>query len=235
MKHHFAVGSSFIALTVLGSAIGGTLAIALAHLSTGSPSRPVLTMDRPPASTCGQNQTPIGYIAYLKPGQTVTTLASQGLAATQLTQVGQLPPAVLIGPPVTEAVGSSAPQIVSQLPSGTAAYGLVYPQASEPDLVSCDYQLADKPADKAYVTAADALLLSKGFVNDQQLVTDPMFFISDDPLNRSVYIITVKVLGGPIAPPSNTPQGVTILSTVDFAVLEDAQSTAVVAFGNAPW
>ena len=192
-------------------------------------------MDLPPHSACGQNQTPMGYIAYLKPGQTPASLSAEGLSVTPLTALAQTPPTVLVGPPVVETTGSSAPALVGPAPSGAAAYGLVYPQASEPSLRSCDYQLADSTADAAYVSGAEAVLLSNGLVTQKQLETDPIFFVSDDPLDPSLYIVTVKVLGASMVAPPNTPPGVTILSTLSYAALVLRSSSVAVAFGRAPW
>jgi hypothetical protein len=76
--------------------------------------------------------------------------------------------------------------------------------------------------------------VSAGYVTESQLKSDPTFFVSDDPIDASAYIVTIKVLGPEQSLP-NIPQGTHVFSTVSYAVVESKASQEDLADGVAPW
>ena len=228
----------FVALSlIVGAGLGAAISISTHKSSIGGPaSQTTSAMNRPAAQVCGAGDAPLGFIAYLRPGQLATSLATEGFAVSSLVTDASIPPTVLIGPPTVEASNGSSLRITSPVPTDTLRYGIVYPRAAEPDLLSCDYQLSDRPATGPYVTAAETELTAHGMISATQLQSDPAFFISDDPLDATCIVLTVRVLGPALeSPRPGTPSGVTILSTQSYAAIERKQSAAVIAYGSTPW
>jgi hypothetical protein len=124
---------------------------------TGSPGTTgIRSADRSEAvpMPCGYGEQSWGYAGEVRAGE--MTAAMQGLGAALLTEVrdsatGQV--MALIGLPVDTA----------HFARYFTAWRPVYPQAKEPRLLSCNYLLADKPADQPLMNAAMAAVVRAGY------------------------------------------------------------------------
>lgn len=226
-----------------GLALGATVAVSYAVQNTskrtGASTMLASRSETGPAPSvpCGQYSVPIGYIALLSPGHQVAELANSGIPAVQLHAAGSegLSSTVITAPPAQSWSKSGPARANSSLAlPAVSASALIYPQAKEPQLQSCDYQLSDRPAAQPYLRSAEQELLNLGLVTSAQVQSVPWALLSDDQLDPSAYIVTIAVLGPPMST-ANTPAGVEVLSSLRFEVIEEATSTTVTAYGQAAW
>jgi len=116
----------------------------------------------------------------------------------------------------------------------------VYPQAKQPSLLSCNYLLVDKPADKPLLDAAIAAVVRARYFGSAREVWSKLQIatVSDNPLSSGSLIITLMFQGPPVSPP--VPRGATagphpvLHSLIQDTVLEQragAQVTGVARGG----
>jgi hypothetical protein len=102
----------------------------------------------------------------------------------------------------------------------------VYPQSRQPQLLSCNYLLADKPADQPIMDAAIGAVVRAGYFTSAGSVRSQlqMVLVSDDPAARGSIIVTL-MFTGPVHP-VNAPKGVKVgphpplHGTISYTVLE---------------
>jgi hypothetical protein len=222
-----------IALTFWPSAQGGPSAAA-----TAAAARTVTPKGLPPAVTahgstvlnrgrsfavplrCGQGETALGYAGVVRPGEVATARAELGSAL--LAQVSD------------RATG----QVLdfTRVPGGTVYVSRwlpVYPQSRQPRLMSCNYLLADKPADQPIMDAAIGAVVRAGYFRSAVSVRSQlqMVLVSDDPAARGSLIVTLMVTG-PVHPVT-APEGVKVgphpplHGTISYTVLEQQAGAKV--------
>ena len=150
-----------------------------------------------PPIRCGQGERPLGYVGVVRLGQVAAARAELGSAL--LTQVSD------------DATG----QVLdfSWVPGGTVHFSRwlpVYPQSRQPRLLSCDYLLADKPADQPIMDAAIGAVVRAGYFKSATSVRSQlqMVLVSDDPAARGSLIVTL-MFTGPVHP-LTAPKGVKV-------------------------
>lgn len=162
---------------------------------------------------CGQDETSWGYVAALRPG--AEALARHALGKRLLAQVrdsatGQV--LDLIGLPVSS----------RGFREFFTAWGRAYPQAKQPALLSCNYLLADKPADQPVVTAAIGAVVKAGSMRSAAWARQQLLIVtvSDNPLTplkAGHVIVTLMFNGGPC---QKLPNGPTVCGYITDTVLE---------------
>jgi hypothetical protein len=162
---------------------------------------------------CGQDETSWGYVGALRPG--AEALARHVLGKRLLAQVRDSATGKvldLIGLPVS--------------PRGFreffTAWGPAYPQAKQPALLSCDYLLADKPAEQPVVTAAIRAVVKAGYMRSAAWARQQLLIVtvSDNPLTplkAGHVIVTLMFNGGPC---QKLPNGPTVCGYITDTVLE---------------
>jgi hypothetical protein len=162
---------------------------------------------------CGQDETSWGYVGALRPG--AEELARHALGKRLLAQVRDSATGKvldLIGLPVS--------------PRGFreffTAWGPAYPQAKQPALLSCNYLLADKPADQPVVTAAIRAVVQAGYMRSAARARQQLLIVtvSDNPLTplkAGHVIVTLMFNGGPC---QKLPNGPTVCGYITDTVLE---------------
>lgn len=194
------------------------------HPAAGTASHPVATvkdlgMANAPGRSeavpirCGQDETSWGYVGALRPG--AEALARHVLGKRLLAQVRDSATGKvldLIGLPVS--------------PRGFreffTAWGPAYPQAKQPALLSCDYLLADKPAEQPVVTAAIRAVVKAGYMRSAAWARHQLLIVtvSDNPLTplkAGHVIVTLMFNGGPC---QKLPNGPTVCGYITDTVLE---------------
>jgi hypothetical protein len=201
---------------------------------TGSPGTTgIRSADRSEAvpMPCGYGEQSWGYAGEVRAGE--MTAAMQGLGAALLTEVrdsatGQV--MALIGLPVDTA----------HFARYFTAWRPVYPQAKEPRLVSCNYLLADKPADQPLMNAAMAAVVRAGYFRSVASVRSKLLIVtvSDNPFSEYSVIVTLFFNGPAYNPvsPKHVKMGPhpVFHRMISYTVLErepDAQVTGVARGG----
>lgn len=158
---------------------------------------------------CGQDETPWGYVAAVRPGEAAAARAALGKAL-----LGQ----------VTDRETGRTLDIVSLTASTRhfhaffTAWRLAYPQAKQPQLLSCNYLLADSPADQPLINAAIQAIVKAGYARSAAQVRSELQIVtvSDNPLAAGEVIVTLMFTG----PGHKLPNGPTVYSLVSDTVLE---------------
>jgi hypothetical protein len=169
---------------------------------------------------CGQDETVIGYAGLVRPADAAAARADLGRAL--LAQVGDTATGQVLD--LTRAKGGTR-YFSGWLP--------VYPQAREPDLLSCYYLLTDKPADRPIVTAAIAATVRAGYFRSAGAERSRLqaVLVSDDPAAPGSLIVTLQFTG-PVHPVT-APKGVTVgphpplHGTISCTVLEQRAGAKV--------
>ena len=158
---------------------------------------------------CGQDETSWGYVAAVRPGETAAAAAALGKALLgQVTdhQTGR----------TLDIVGF--PASTRHFSAFFSAWGLAYPQAKQPQLLSCNYLLADAPADQPLINAAIRAMVKAGYARSAARVRSALQIVtvSDNPLIAGQVILTLMFAG----PGHKLPNGPTVYSLVCDTVLE---------------
>ena len=162
---------------------------------------------------CGQDETSWGYVGALRPG--AGALARHALGKRLLAQVRDSATGKvldLIGLPVS----------TRGFREFFTAWGPAYPQAKQPALLSCNYLLADKPADQPVVTAAIRAVVKAGYMRSAVRARRQLLIVtvSDDPLTLLTaghIIVTLMFNGGPC---QKLPNGPTVCGYITDTVTE---------------
>jgi hypothetical protein len=185
---------------VLAAAVSGTVTV------------PVHAGTLPKPIPCGQDETSWGYVAAVRPGERAAAeraLGKQLFGQIEDNATGQL----------LDIIGR--PDSTKDFRGLFTAWGPAYPQAKQPALLSCNYLLADKPADKPLINAAIAAVVKAGYRpsaawvrSNLQIVT-----VSDNPLTplRAGDVIVTLMFTGP---GRKLPNGPVVHSLVSDTVLE---------------
>jgi hypothetical protein len=172
-------------------------------------------------------------VAVVRPGELAP--ARRALGAALLTQV-------------RDAASGQYLDLI-KLPVDTASFARyftvwrpAYPQAKEPRLLSCNYLLADQPADRPLMNAAIAAVVRAGYFRSAREVRSQLQIvtISDNPVAAGSVIVTL-FFPGPAYNPV-VPRGVkagphpTLHRLISDTVLEQLAGAAVagVARGGFP-
>lgn len=158
---------------------------------------------------CGQDETPLGYVAAVRPGEAAAARAALGTAFLgQVTDQQTGRTLHIVG--LTVSTG--------QFHAFSTAWHLAYPQAKQPQLLFCNYLLADSPADQPLINAAIKAIVKARYARSAaqarsglQIVT-----VSDNPLTVGEVIVTLMFTG----PAHELPNGPTAYSLVSDTVLE---------------
>ncbi len=169
---------------------------------------------------CGQVETAQGYAGVVRSGAVAAARAELGSAL--LAQVSD----------------SATGQVLdfSRVRGGPMYFSRwlpVYPQSRQPQLLSCNYLLADKPADQPIIDAAIGAVVRAGYFASAGSVRSQlqMVLVSDDPAARGSVIVTL-MFTGPVHPVT-TPKGVKVgphpplHGTISYTVLEHQAGTKV--------
>jgi hypothetical protein len=167
--------------------------------------------------TCGVGEQTWGYIAVVRAGESAT--ARRELGPAFLAQVGDSATGQILDLVRTNGRTTHFARYFTRwLP--------VYPQAKQPSLLSCNYLLVDKPADKPLLDAAIAAVVRAGYFRSAREVSSKLQIatVSDNPLSSGSLIITLMFQGPPVNPP--VPKGATagphptLYSLIQDTVLE---------------
>ena len=158
---------------------------------------------------CGQDETPWGYVAAVRPGEAAVAAAALGRAL--LGQVTDRQTGLTL-----DIVGLAA--VSRHFRAFFTAWRLAYPQAKQPQLLSCNYLLADSPADQPIINAAIKAMVKAGYARSAAQVRSALQIVtvSDNPLIAGQVIVTL-MFGGP---GHKLPNGPTVHSLVCDTVLE---------------
>jgi hypothetical protein len=173
-----------------------------------------------PSIRCGQGETAQGYAGVVRPGEAAAARAELGSAL--LAQVSD----------------NATGQVLdfTRVPGGTVHFSRwlpVYPQSRQPRLLSCNYLLADKPADRPIMDAAIGAAVQAGYFKSASSVRSQlqMVLVSDDPAARGSVIVTL-MFTGPVHPVT-APKGVRVgphpplHGTISYTVLEQEAGAKV--------
>jgi hypothetical protein len=169
---------------------------------------------------CGEDETALGYAGVVRPGDTAA--AREELGAALLAQVGDAATGQVLD--------------LARSPAGTVYFSRwlpVYPQSRQPRLLSCNYLLADKPADQPIMDAAIAATVRAGYFRSVRSVRSQLqiVLVSDDPAADGSVIVTIMV-SGPLQSPGvpNGPKGgghPPLYSLTSYTVLEQVAGAKV--------
>lgn len=158
---------------------------------------------------CGQDETPWGYVAAVRPGDAAAARAALGTALLgQVTDRETGWTLDIVGMPVS----------TGHFRAFFAAWRLAYPQAEQPQLLSCNYLLADSPADQPLINAAIKAIVRAGYARSAARVRSGLQIVtvSDNPLTAGEVIVTLMFSGAG----HKLPNGPTMYSLVSDTVLE---------------
>jgi hypothetical protein len=166
---------------------------------------------------CGVGEQAWGYIAVVRAGE--STIARRELGPAFLAQVGDSATGQTLDLVRTNGRTTHFARYFTRwLP--------VYPQAKQPSLLSCNYLLVDKPADKPLLDAAIAAVVRARYFRSAREVWSKLQIatVSDNPLSSGSLIVTLMFQGPPVNPP--VPKGATagphptLYSLIQDTVLE---------------
>ena len=160
-----------------------------------------------PALQCGTGESAIYFVAQLSPSGSVSKLQSDGFDVVVLNPTAAGAPSIIIvNPRETDGTAVSTEALAAE-PDVQAA-GSVNPQSSDPNLLTCDYRLSDRPADAPLVGAAKSAFAAANLATPADLNSeDAVYMVGDDPLNAADNFVTIdtegpgfrpKALGAPI-------------------------------------
>jgi hypothetical protein len=199
-------------------------AVSVAILGTGLVPAHAGTLPKP--IPCGQDETSWGYVAAVRPGERAAAERALGqrlLGQIQDSATGQLLDIIAL------------PVSTKDFRALFTAWGPAYPQAKQPALLSCNYLLADKPADKPLINAAIAAIVKAGYRpsaawvrSNLQIVT-----VSDNPLTplRAGAVIVTLMFTGPGHKLHNGPYVYSLVSDTVLEVWPGAHVTGVAKGG----
>lgn len=176
--------------------------------------------DGVPPISCGHDQSVWGYLGLVQPGDAAAV--RQALGGALLAQV------------TDHATGQVLD--LTREPAGIAAVGRwlpVYPQDTQPQLLSCDYMLTGKPADLRLTGAAIAAFVRAGYFRSagQLRANLQAMYVSADPAARGEVLVTLDFAGPPYNP--TVPKGVkagthpVLYSLVSYTAIEQQASAKV--------
>lgn len=183
---------------------------------------------------CGDGQTPIGYIATLPSTAYASTLSNDGVAYSQLENVGGQSASDQVLFSGSSSIGGETTQTALANNSAVTSLHPVYPVASEADLKSCNLQLSDQPDDQAFLTTAESTLTAAHLLTASEAPTFIAANLSDDPESTGDLILTLDYQGPPTTPPIGAPAGDTFYSTLTYSVIESSNATSI-AYGPSPF
>jgi hypothetical protein len=187
------------------------------------------------APQCGDVRSPFAYLAELRAGAKPDAVGAPDLHVAAFVA----PPSgvdalgqemIVIG--TSRADGS--PVALQSLKASPAFERVaeLYPQSARPDLLSCDYQLADSPAASRFRDLARAALLKAGMSTAEVLDSDTTIWtIGDDPFTSKGVIVSAQVIGKRLTPESEVTG---LFGLERFVALLDA-SGSVTSIGRAAW
>ncbi len=116
-----------------------------------------------------------------------------------------------------------------------ARAGLLYPLSKSPGLTSCDNQLSDVPRAAPYVRAAETSWVSGQYTT---VAAIDAVFVSDDPLDTRMLIVSAQVSTGVTYLPPGVPAnhiGGPFMHTRGVAAVIDRHTYVVTSTGFDPW
>jgi|SRR5579884_526546 len=156
---------------------------------------------------------------------------SSGLAVAAVRMLAPgVNPTILTSATKSDGVTPVSEDALSALP-GVERSGMAFAQSEDPALRSCDYKLADRPADQPLIQAAKAALGSNGLATAEQMNSDgAVYLVSDDPLDANDEIVTIDV------PTTSTelPNGGHSFASEHLVAVVDKSTDAVSEIGQVP-
>lgn len=183
---------------------------------------------------CGQNRSPMAFVARLRSGESVAVLDDLNLQITNLAneKIGsqaRVRDIVVIG--ITRRDGSAVSLASFNQSPSLEAVGTLYAQSARADLLSCDYQLADSPGAVVVRNRARDSLVGGGLATAKVLDSDTTIWtIIDDPFTGGL-IVSAQVRGARTNPVSEEDA----LYGLDRLVVVLDASGSVVTSGRADW
>lgn len=172
--------------------------------------------------SCSEFHIPLYVVARTQIGVPFEPPSNLRLAQTTVLHSG-IQPSVLLSATESDGTTQVNPGNLDSLP-GIDTSGVVYAQSDNPSLRSCDLKLSDQSADGPLVSAAKSALVSAGLASEDQVDSPAsIYLVSDDPLTKSLLIVTIDVP----SQASKTPDGSTLYQTKPLVAFVNPASYTV--------